>query len=120
MRELEFRAWDGKKFYDPVYYAGSWYRTGRDFEDGNHTNDPIEQFTGLTDKNGVKIFEGDVLRFDVRASFEDDSRPHNNQKGLVKIGTTCTAFGCWDSAYCHNLLVIGNIHQNPELLEHKQ
>ena len=70
----------------------------------------VGQFTGLTDKNGVKIFEGDIIRF------EDDI-------GYV-IYNGDTASFLVDSPnryismdYSSEFEVIGNIHDNPGLLE---
>lgn len=69
----------------------------------------VGQFTGLTDKNGVKIFEGDILK-----------RQHWNNKLVEYGGFMFNPFhyGDYNNAtylpnYCE---VIGNIHQNPELL----
>jgi uncharacterized phage protein (TIGR01671 family) len=82
----------------------------------------IGQFTGLTDKNGKKIFEGDIV------GFEDGM---STESGYAESG--CTGCVYWDketasfqvdnrlSAESYEVLeecaIIGNIYDNPELLE---
>jgi len=74
--------------------------------------DSIGQFTGLLDKNGKEIYEGDILLNEYVGGGEAyvvDFTPrwfhHEIEYGLI------------DKGMGHAFAVIGNIHQNPELLK---
>lgn len=77
----------------------------------------IEQYTGLIDKNGKKIFEGDIMSY---ISGDGDIR---YLEVAFKDGYFCyiEEGNEWDNMlYCLDLLnavVAGNMHDNPELLE---
>ena len=84
----------------------------------------IGQFTGLTDKNGVRIFEGDICRF---------KRFNDIHVGEIVFNVTTASFvmryqsivGAYGEkatqkmllSVCDDIEVIGNIHDNPELME---
>lgn len=124
MKNLELRAWNKyHKAMRSVYEINFDHciaktrddKTGSTYTFG-FIDLEINQKVWRKDKNGKKIFEGDVVRFDVRPSFEQRSQPVRNAVGKVSIGD-CVSLGSWDIAYCHNIEVIGNIYENPELLE---
>ena len=77
------------------------------------------QFTGLCDKNGRKIFEGDIVRcyYSDISPFTDEIEPYEKEVLIDDIRRS-QVIGWIDCA--DELEIIGNIYDNPELLEVKQ
>jgi uncharacterized phage protein (TIGR01671 family) len=78
----------------------------------------VGQFTGLTDKNGKKIFEGDIVKCEaVYQENEDEYLSNYNIEVKYSKGYFYPFYlnGCWRSGI-ENIEVIGNIHDNPELI----
>lgn len=75
----------------------------------------VGQYTGHTDKNGVKIFEGDIVRYgDTIHEVVFEQRNGTAYFGLVYSESETLPFGHYQDL--RQIEVIGNIHDNPELL----
>jgi hypothetical protein len=120
MRELKFRAWyksEKKMIYNIQNEFEERIELGMDCFSDYLSNDDfiVEQYTGLKDKNGKEIYEGDIV-----------SKHNSDTKGVVKQVKDGQWAIYWDNVpdgyyvlfkYSNLCEVVGNIHENSELLE---
>lgn len=112
MRELKFRAWTGKKFIGPVTFPfPTGYSGNLDFR--MLSTYDWSQYTGLKDKNGKPIYEGDIVTFE---------RPTNKGQVVFREASFQVAwhnktFSKLSGAHDTEMEVIGNIYENKELLK---
>lgn len=139
MKEIKFRAWNTQenRMLYREFFDMNWYTTEKNDETGSHCWGAISggqrnflrvmQYTGLKDKNGKEIYEGDILR------------SQDNQYGRPVIVDSVfwnDDYGCWSMLNTQNEVmgskwgneileqflrfgaeIIGNIYENSELLK---
>ena len=112
-REIKFRAWDIEEgvMFDPLHH------NHRDFDEilARDYRYSVMQFTGLTDKNGKDVFEGDVINPIMMNGTITRGTVifHNGSFMARQIGAEWLI----DDLYRYdNTEVVGNIWENPELL----
>jgi len=82
-----------------------------------HKVDPetVCQFTGLTDENGVKIFEHDIVGID--DTYTEIIWDEEDAKFIIDGGAASDVYESFDVISSTEVMVIGNIFDNPELME---
>jgi uncharacterized phage protein (TIGR01671 family) len=114
MRSIKFRAWDGKEFL-PLAREVAF------IDDNGNLRSRIEgvvfsQFTGLLDKHGNEVYEGDIVEIeDATAKVVFWERPP--EFGLDYYHNEGKWCEDWNLSYDNNRMeVIGNIWENPDLV----
>ena len=140
MREIEFRIRD----YDDVWYYGlptyfnktentcAFQSFDHSFFDAFADRKTLCQYTGLTDKNGTKIFEGDILCMTIKNEWTNNKELKIYYYVKFNDGMFATFYKDYEDGefieieedrVCKALIdvdkleVVGNIHDNPELIE---
>ena len=131
MREIKFRAWDrfNKRFVKPENLSDSEHLSVENTDYGFRFLDDTEsgfdylQYTGLKDENGKEIYEGDIVSYVGYSAYGRDEEPSKLIIEWDEIG------GGFDlrwlfvkddgdiGLYNIDIEVIGNIYENPEMVE---
>lgn len=151
-REIKFRAWNteneemvylensGLQYYD---FEGSYslgftvdgytdFWAHEQYEELSKKSNtfPIMQYTGIKDKNGKEIYEGDILQIPALHSDQPESNPYDIVQIIIRNGCTMwkdistgkeELIYLWlgDSDTDEDSTIIGNIYENPELINSK-
>jgi len=111
MRKIKFRLWDNKKMQDSFELDNEF-----DCISGFIGYGELMQFTGLLDKNGKEIFEGDLLQSSDEKIMVVGWSDKFASFVLNRVGW---AFSHWFGESCNpeDCVIIGNIHEHKHLLK---
>ena len=113
MREIKFRAWDTPNKYMITHKELCLVPLTYDEVFKGKEGYPLMQYTGLLDKNGVEIYESDILKVETQNYIGTVKFEHGSFK------TDSLGFGFDVFGHEKDYEVIGNIYENKELLEDK-
>ena len=125
MREIKFRCWD-KENSRMILPSGSFMDVSQTqgvdrwvfgLDVFNHPdNIELMQFTGLFDKNGKEIFEGDVVKFQTKGGNTMVYEVRWKNRGFNLKHMPQFSPNRMTPNNKNEIEIIGNIHENPELL----
>lgn len=141
-REVKFRIWDkANKEYKILGATGLDARNGDVidyYNEGNRLGGPeeydVEQYTGLADKNGKEIYEGDIIKAKIDGLWQTGAHTVSKGKATWNLEVVYNDIRYMDVFHIlgsknqpdriyylfdeqiSDLEIIGNVHENPELI----
>lgn len=142
MRSLKFRAWNGKVKEFAYFHAGvdayemfrrRWADVDGELDDSEVCYD-FEQYTGLTDKKGKEIYEGDIIKAKIDGLWQTGAHTVSKGKATWNLEVVYNDIRYMDVFHIlgsknqpdriyylfdeqiSDLEIIGNVHENPELI----
>lgn len=127
-RIIKFRVWDGGQFWYDVAimnnepYVMNFEETGlvplfTDDQIRLHGEPVIQQFTGFLDENGREIYEGDIVNYDCPSKMDQELYEKLMVSEVVFDEDRWRIKYSADYYFWNRMEVIGNIFENPELIE---
>lgn len=106
MREIKFRAWNGERMKEVLTWGFNEGFISTPKETSPQEDFKVMQYTGLKDKNGKEVYEGDIVEY---SNWIDETGSQFSNILIEDI----TKIPDIDFEYCK---IIGNRFENPELL----
>ncbi len=125
MREIKFRIWDKQNkemldLEDLHYEYGKMSIRTTMYNDYFDTEDMIlMQYTGIKDKNGKEIYEGDIIKYYDDTYKVEFKRDRGGYFPFAQ-GDGCGCCQCEVVTFFNDCEILGNIYDNPELLKEKR
>jgi len=120
-REIKFRAWDGKNMIPVTNLILTKEKTiacgnlqDETWKQTRIIENNLMQFTGLKDKNGKEIYEGDIVHYFFMGKEWIEPILWQMINSMENSFSGFRIHGCW--ANCE---IIGTIYENPELLKNE-
>lgn len=112
MREIKFRVWSKLDNRYIPYSINFPYEINEIFTLTNYL--AFQQWTGLKDKKGKEIYEGDIIEFDKEHWTSESLNINEIKWNSITGGFNGLGWYCEWPRYC---TILGNIFENPELLK---
>jgi uncharacterized phage protein (TIGR01671 family) len=123
-RKIKFRVWDHQENifeHDSSFWIYQSGELDHDFKNAKREDYTVQQFTGLKDKNGKEVYEGDVIRVTYKMDELGDTETYVSAV-VFEDGAFGDKFDCFFSysfVPSFEMEILGNIFENPELLKSK-